>query len=231
MLRVILCTAICLTSFSALALDHTIGGRQVCSNPSCTCVSCDCERCECGVARETPRPKAIQVVGKPKPANLEGQRFLIVVDQSAVNENYCRALAKDNGYRLWIRESVPGLPPGIHEAEIYQGQMVFSEPKLLARPVAKRQAAVQPVSRSATYDLVGSPAAPQGYTCGPNGCFPNAAPAYQYSVYQGDGFAGSACEGGNCGAAAGGYSSWGGGTGMFGGFFGGGSSSCSSCGS
>jgi hypothetical protein len=237
---------------SATAIDHTIG-RSQCQNPSCTCgPACQCDPCDCGVAQPVITPVKTQAIrGKARSSSLEGQRFIIAVDQPENSEQYLRELARDNGYRFWERQSCEGMPPGVYEAEVVDGTIYFAEPRLTARPRAaapvsqvayQTQPAVQPSFNGATYRAVGQPAAPPGYVCDQYGCRrvgadPNNLPwspplqvqptpaTWWTSDYTND--AGGGCADGSCGAAQ----SYSGGGRMFSGFFSGGSSGCQSCGS
>lgn len=233
MLRlIVLCLTLITASNSASAVDHVIGS-SVCTNPSCNCIDCQCDPCTCAPAvKPVVRKVSSAVYGKPKPVNMEGQRFIVAVDQPPATENYLRALAKDNGYRFWSRVSEPGLPPGVHECEIYNGEICFSDARLTARPksagLVSRQVSSSQVTAAqagyggVTYRAVSPPAAPQSYVCGPNGCFPaSQAPSYFYGgeVYSD----GGGCASGNCGASS--YSGFG--SGLF--FGSGGSGGCATC--
>lgn len=211
--------AIALACFAgtAAALDHTIGAAA-CSNPDCDCNPCLCSPCACTIASQPARGTSRYATDQ------EGQRFILCVGQQANTQSYFRDLARDNGYRFWSRQPHQRLPAGVYEAEVVNGDLRFSEPRITARPQARLASyAAQPSQNSVTYRVVGSSAAPQGYTCGPNGCFPTAsyyAPQYSYSPQYS--YAGSACESGSCGA-----SSFGGGGFMSSGWGGGGG--CASC--
>lgn len=208
-LAAIAIVALALACFAgtAAALDHTIGAAA-CVNPDCTCNPCLCNPCSCTVARQPARDTSRYA------ADQDGQRFILCVGQQANTQAYFRDLARDNGYRFWARQPHQRLPAGVYEAEVVNGDLRFAEPRITARPQARVASyAAQPSYSGVTYRVVSHSAAPQGYTCGPNGCFPTAshyAPQYSYS--------GSACESGSCGVSSfggGGFisSGWGSGSG------------------